>query len=151
LDDSWEFNLATEKQNYKQMKLRKRLEFKPEVATGSLNDIMFFLLLFFLLVATFANPNVIKLLLPKSSSNQTLDKKQITLSITKERNYFIDKEQIPFNKLEGSLKVIKQKINDVTIVLRTDNSLTIQDLIDVLAIGNKLQIKMILATEKRSS
>jgi biopolymer transport protein ExbD len=132
------------------MKLRKRLEFKPEVATGSLNDIMFFLLLFFLLVATFANPNVIKLLLPKSASNQTLDKKQITLSITKEKNYYIDKEQIPFNKLEGSLKAIKQKISDVTIVLRTDNSLTIQDLIDVLAIGNKLQIKMILATEKRA-
>jgi biopolymer transport protein ExbD len=132
------------------MKLRKRLEFKPEVATGSLNDIMFFLLLFFLLVATFANPNVIKLLLPKSASNQTIDKKQITLSITKEKNYFIDKDQIPFDKLEGSLKVIKQKINDVTIVLRTDNSLTIQDLIDVLAIGNKLQIKMILATEKRA-
>ncbi|MCL4481613.1 MAG: biopolymer transporter ExbD [Bacteroidetes bacterium] len=133
------------------MKLRKRLEFKPEVATGSLNDIMFFLLLFFLLVATFANPNVIKLLLPKSASNQTLDKKQITLSVTKEKNYYIDKEQVPFDKLEGSLKAIKQKINDVTIVLRTDNSLTIQDLIDVLAIGNKLQIKMILATEKRSS
>lgn len=132
------------------MKLRKRLEFKPEVATGSLNDIMFFLLLFFLLVATFANPNVIKLLLPKSASNQTLDKKQITLSITKEKNYFIDKDPIPFNKLEGSLKAIKQKISDVTIVLRTDNSLTIQDLIDVLAIGNKLQIKMILATEKRA-
>ncbi len=133
------------------MKLRKRLEFKPEVATGSLNDIMFFLLLFFLLVATFANPNVIKLLLPKSASNQTLDKKQITLSITREKNYFIDKEQVPFNKLEGALKVIKTKISDVTIVLRTDNSLTIQDLIDVLAIGNKLQIKMILATEKRGS
>ncbi len=133
------------------MKLRKRLEFKPEVATGSLNDIMFFLLLFFLLVATFANPNVIKLLLPKSASNQTLDKKQITLSITKEKNYFIDKEQVPFNKLEGALKVIKTRISDVTIVLRTDNSLTIQDLIDVLAIGNKLQIKMILATEKRRS
>jgi biopolymer transport protein ExbD len=132
------------------MKLRKRLEFKPEVATGSLNDIMFFLLLFFLLVATFANPNVIKLLLPKSASNQTIDKKQITLSITKEKNYYIDKEQIPFTKLEGSLKAIKQKISDVTIVLRTDNSLTIQDLIDVLAIGNKLQIKMILATEKRA-
>lgn len=132
------------------MKLRKRLEFKPEVATGSLNDIMFFLLLFFLLVATFANPNVIKLLLPKSASNQTIDKKQITLSITKEKNYFIDKDPIPFNKLEGSLKAIKQKMSDVTIVLRTDNTLTIQDLIDVLAIGNKLQIKMILATEKRA-
>jgi len=149
VDDKWEFHLPIEKQNNNQMKLRKRLEFKPEVATGSLNDIMFFLLLFFLLVATFANPNVIKLLLPKSASNQTLDKKQITLSITKEKNYYIDKEQVQFNKLEGSLKAIKQRISDVTIVLRTDNSLTIQDLIDVLAIGNKLQIKMILATEKR--
>jgi biopolymer transport protein ExbD len=133
------------------MKLRKRPEFKPEVATGSLNEIMFFLLLFFLLVEHFANPNLINLLLPKSASNQTLDKKQITLSITKEKNYYIDKEQIPFNKLEGQLKLIKQRIKDVTIVLRTDNSLTIQDLIDVLAIGNKLQIKMILATEKRGS
>ena len=90
-------------------------------------------------------------MLPKSASNQTLDKKQITLSITREKNYFIDKEQVPFNKLEGALKVIKTRISDVTIVLRTDNTLTIQDLIDVLAIGNKLQIKMILATEKRGS
>ena len=132
------------------MNIKSRFRRHPEVHTGALNDILFILLLFFLIVSTLANPNVIKLMLPKSSSNQTLDKKQITLSITKEKNYFIDKEQIPFNKLESTLKAIKLKISDVTIVLRTDNSLTIQDLIDVLAIGNKLQIKMILATEKRA-
>ena len=132
------------------MKLKKRLGFKPEVATGSLNDIMFFLLLFFLLVATFANPNVIKLLLPKASSNQSLDKKQITLSITKEKNYFIDKQPVPFPQLENELAQIKKKITDVTIVIRTESTLTIQDLVDVLEIGNKLQIKMILATQKKS-
>ena len=132
------------------MKLKKRLGFKPEVATGSLNDIMFFLLLFFLLVATFANPNVIKLMLPKASSNQTLDKKQITLSITKEKNFFIDSKPVPFPQLESELSQIKKKITDVTIVIRTENSLTIQDLVDVLEIGNKLQIKMILATQKKS-
>jgi len=132
------------------MKLKKRLGFKPEVATGSLNDIMFFLLLFFLLVATFANPNVIKLMLPKASSNQTLDKKQITLSITKEKNFFIDSKPVPFPQLESELSQIKKKIADVTIVIRTENSLTIQDLVDVLEIGNKLQIKMILATQKKS-
>jgi len=132
------------------MKLKKRLGFQPEVATGSLNDIMFFLLLFFLLVATFANPNVIKLLLPKASSSQTLDKKQITLSVTKEKNYFIDNKIVPFIQLEGELAKIKKSIPDVTIVLRTENSLTIQDLVDVLEIGNKLQIKMILATQKKS-
>jgi biopolymer transport protein ExbD len=132
------------------MKLKKRLGFQPEVATGSLNDIMFFLLLFFLLVATFANPNVIKLLLPKASSSQTLDKKQITLSVTKDKNYFIDDKIVPFSQLEGELGKIKKKINDVTIVLRTESTLTVQDLVDVLEIGNRLQIKMILATQKKS-
>ena len=132
------------------MKLKQRLGFKPEVATGSLNDIMFFLLLFFLLVATFANPNVIKLLLPKATSSQTLDKKQITLSITKEKHYYIDKKMVPFTQLENELAKIKKDISDVTIVLRTDNTLTVQDLVEVLEIGNKLQIKMILATQKKS-
>jgi len=133
------------------MKLKQRLGFKPEVATGSLNDIMFFLLLFFLLVATFANPNVIKLLLPKATSSQTLDKKQITLSITKDKHYYIDKKMVAFTQLESELSKIKKGISDVTIVLRTDNTLTVQDLVEVLEIGNKLQIKMILATQKKSS
>lgn len=133
------------------MKLKQRLGFKPEVATGSLNDIMFFLLLFFLLVATFANPNVIKLLLPKATSTQTLDKKQITLSVTKDKEYYIDKRMVAFTQLEGELAKIKRDITDVTIVLRTENSLTVQDLVEVLEIGNKLQIKMILATQKKSS
>jgi biopolymer transport protein ExbD len=132
------------------MKLKQHLGFKPEVATGSLNDIMFFLLLFFLLVATFANPNVIKLLLPKATSTQTLDKKQITLSVTKDKQYYIDKKMVAFTQLEGELSQIKKNIADVTIVLRTDNSLTVQDLVEVLEIGNKLQIKMILATQKKS-
>ncbi|MGE5412325.1 MAG: ExbD/TolR family protein [Clostridiales bacterium] len=132
------------------MKLKQHLGFKPEVATGSLNDIMFFLLLFFLLVATFANPNVIKLLLPKATSTQTLDKKQITLSVTKDKQYYIDKKMVAFTQLEGELAQIKKNIADVTIILRTDNSLTVQDLVEVLEIGNKLQIKMILATQKKS-
>jgi biopolymer transport protein ExbD len=132
------------------MKLKQHLGFKPEVATGSLNDIMFFLLLFFLLVATFANPNVIKLLLPKATSSQTLDKKQITLSVTKDKTYFIDKKMVAFTQLESELAQIKKNIADVTIVLRTDNTLTVQDLVEVLEIGNKLQIKMILATQKKA-
>ena len=132
------------------MKLKKRLDFNPEVATGSLNDIMFFLLLFFLLVATFANPNVIKLMLPKAHSNQTLSKKQITLSITSDKKYYIDKRFIPASMLESELAKIKASITDVTIVLRTDNTLTVQDLVDVLEIGSRLQVKMILATEKKT-
>jgi biopolymer transport protein ExbD len=57
---------------------------------------------------------------------------------------------VAFTQLEGELAQIKKNIADVTIILRTDNSLTVQDLVEDLEIGNKLQIKMILATQKKS-
>jgi biopolymer transport protein ExbD len=54
------------------MKLRRKKSFEAEVATSSLNDIMFFLLLFFLIISTIANPNVIKVLLPKALIKPTI-------------------------------------------------------------------------------
>lgn len=131
------------------MKIKHPSEFKAEVATASLNDIMFFLLLFFLIISTFANPNVIKLLLPKASSSQTITKKQVTLSVNKDKNYFIDRKAIPTESLEVELQKLATTIPDVTIVVRADHSLTIQDLVDILQIGSKLRIKMILATDKK--
>ena len=133
------------------MKLTRRPKFEAEVATSSLNDIMFFLLLFFLIVATFANPNVIKLMLPKAQSSQTVSKKQVSLSVTADKKYYIDKKAVEFSNLEAELSARQQQIPDLTIVLRTDASLTIQDLVDVLQLGNKLKVKMILATAKGAS
>lgn len=130
------------------MKIKRRHEFSAEVATASLNDIMFFLLLFFLIVATFANPNVIKLMLPKASSSQTVSKKQITLSITPEKRYFLDQTPVAPEDLELALTNKKKQIEDLTIVLRADYHLTIQDLVDVLEIGKRVDVKMILATQK---
>ncbi len=131
------------------MKIKRRHEFKPEVATASLNDIMFFLLLFFLIVATFANPHVIRLFLPKANSSQTVTKKQITLSITKRKLYYIDEKPVIYQDLESELAQIKSRLPDVTIVVRADATLSIQDLVDVLQIGSNQDIKMILATDKK--
>ena len=130
------------------MKIKRQHDFKAEVATASLNDIMFFLLLFFLIVATFANPNVIKLMLPKASSSQTLSKKQMTLSVTVDKKYFLDQVQVRPSDLELVITNKKKQFNDLTIVLRADQKLTIQDLVDVLEIGKRVDVKMILATEK---
>jgi biopolymer transport protein ExbD len=130
------------------MKIKRSHDFKAEVATASLNDIMFFLLLFFLIVATFANPNVIKLMLPKASSNQTVSKKQITLSVTIDKRYYLDDVLVAPADLELALTNKKKQINDLTIVLRADNHLSIQDLVDVLQVGKRVDVKMMLATEK---
>jgi len=130
------------------MKIKRRHTFKVEVATASLNDIMFFLLLFFLIVSTFANPHVIRLFLPKANSSQTIAKKQMTLSITRKKLYYLDDRPILYQDLQPELLSIKEKLPDVTIVVRADGGLTIQDLVDVLQVGTNLDIKMILATEK---
>lgn len=131
------------------MKLKRSLDDKVEVATASLNDIMFFLLLFFLIVATFANPNVIKLMLPKAKATQTISKKQITLSITSDKKYYIDTREVSLVGLETQLSAIKKGIPDVTVIVRASGDISVQDLVDVLQIGAQYGIKMILATQKQ--
>ena len=109
---------------------------------------MFFLLLFFLIVSALANPNVIKLLLPNSKSAQNLNKQQITISVTKDKSYFIDNRQIAFNDIESLLKSRISSLQEPTVILRLENSLTVQDLVDILEIGNRLKVKMVMATNK---
>jgi biopolymer transport protein ExbD len=132
------------------MNIKRKRHFKAEVSTSSLNDIMFFLLLFFLIVSSLANPNVIKLLLPNSKSAQNLNKQQITISITKDKKYYIDNRQINFNDIEPLLKSRMGKLQEPTVILRLESTLTVQDLVDVLEIGNRLQVKMVMATNKKT-
>ncbi len=132
------------------MNIKRKKYFKAEVSTSSLNDIMFFLLLFFLIVSSLANPNVIRLLLPNSRSAQGLNKQQITISITKDKQYYIDNRQISFSDIEPLLKSRIGTLNEPTVILRLESSLTIQDLVDVLEIGNRLNVKMLMATNKKS-
>ena len=131
------------------MNIKRKRHFKAEVSTSSLNDIMFFLLLFFLIVSSLANPNVIKLLLPNSKSAQNLNKQQISISITKDKKFFIDNRQITFSEIEPLLKSRIDSLQEPTVILRLESSLTVQDLVDVLEIGNRLQVKMLMATNKK--
>jgi biopolymer transport protein ExbD len=129
------------------MKLRRKKRFEAEVATSSLNDIMFFLLLFFLIISTIANPNVIKVLLPKSDKSQTLNKKQYALSVKENKEYYFERELIDPTNLEQVLKEKTAGVEDPTIVLRMDAKLNIQDLVDILSIGTRLKIRIVMATQ----
>ena len=128
--------------------LRKKKDFTAEVFTSSMNDIMFFLMLFFIITSTLLNPSMIKVSLPSSRSSQTLQKKEINLTMTKEKIYFVNNTQVTFNALEAQLKKEISLSPDAFIMLRFDNTLPIQDLVNVLSIGNKLNSKMIIATAK---
>jgi len=133
------------------MNIRRSKHFKPEVSTSSLNDILFFLLLFFLIVSTLANPNVIKVLLPKSKTAQEIDKQQVNLTVTEDRRYFIDQKEVLLSELEPKLQEHVRGIENPTVVLRFAKSLNIQDLVDVLEVGVRLNIKMVMATDKSNA
>jgi len=129
------------------MNLRKKNKIVAEVSTSSMNDIMFFLMLFFLIMSTLLNPNVIKLTLPNSRHSQVIHQKEITISVTKDLQYFINNKPIAFNMLESQLSGMLLNDKNATVILRCDNSLSVQDLVNMLEIGNKLKVKMILATK----
>jgi biopolymer transport protein ExbD len=132
------------------MNIRRNRHFKPEVSTSSLNDIMFFLLLFFLIVSTLSNPNVIKLLLPSSKAAQELNKQQITISVTEDKKYYIDNKQVSLQEIEPLLRSRIAAIKEPTVILRFAYNLQVQDLVDILEIGVKLKVKMVMATVKKS-
>jgi biopolymer transport protein ExbD len=108
---------------------------------------MFFLLLFFLIISTIANPNVIKVLLPKAEKSQTLNKKQFALSVKENKEYYFERELIDPTNLEQVLKEKTAGVEDPTIVLRMDAKLNIQDLVDILSIGTRLKIRIVMATQ----
>ena len=129
------------------MNLRNKNKFRPEISTSSMNDIMFFLMLFFLITSTLISPSIIKLTLPNSKFHQTIRKTEISISITKELKYYINNDQITFSSLESELIKRVKDVENVTVVIRCDSNIPVQELVNVLQVGNKLKIKMILATK----
>ena len=133
------------------MKIKRRHREGAEMSTESMNDIMFFLLLFFLIISTLANPSVLKLTLPSSKPGVQMQKQQVTVEVDANHQYIINKTAISFTDLENALKYEIDKVkatgNDPTVVLKFDNTLTIQDLADVMQIGYSLGVKMVLATK----
>jgi biopolymer transport protein ExbD len=126
----------------------RRSKHGAEVHTSALNDIMFFLMLFFLLASAVSNPQVVKLLLPRSSAGeQSVAKRTITVSITNDLKYFLDKREISYDQLRSTLEGQINPGEELTIMLYADSTVPIQNVISVMDIAHKLRIKMFLATE----
>lgn len=113
---------------------------------ASLTDIIFLLLIFFMLTSTLVSPNALKLLLP-SSNSQTLAKQTISVSITDELLYYVNKQQVGLGELASLISRKLQKDKDPTLVLNAAKSVPIENVVKVMDIANDLKIKMILATK----
>ena len=128
------------------MNIRRKSRLNAEISASSLTDIMFFLMLFFLITSTLVSPNVIKLLLPNAVSGKSIAKKNVTLSVNEELSYFIDNKPVLYSNIESELQEVTFG-TESTIILKVDQTVPVQNLVDLLDIGNRLKIKMVLATQ----
>ncbi len=134
------------------MKIERTRRPSAEVYTASLNDIMFFLMLFFLIISTMVTPMAIRVMLPKSStSKQVTAKENINLSVTREGRYYINDSEVPFEAIEPELQRMTAGLAEEerpNVLLQADLSLDLQSVVRVIDIGNRTGLKMILFTEK---
>ena len=122
------------------MSLRKK--FKSEAAdldTGPLNDILFILMFFFLIISTLANPNVIKMSNPKAKSD-TKAKQSVIVSIDKDKNIYVGQKKIIFDSLEPALRR-NIKIGDSikpAVVVNADSLVSWGDIVKIMQVAKKL-------------
>lgn len=133
------------------MNLRSERKQAFEIFSNSFSDIMFFLMLFFLIASTMITPGTIKLMLPQVNQTQSMNKppKEIAISITKDLKYFINNKQVQFSEIEPGLLKEKKENSEVHAIVRCDNAIAVQSLIDVMQIGSKVNVKMVLATARK--
>ena len=137
------------------MNLSRRHRLTSHVETGAMNDIMFFLMLFFLIASTLVNPNIIKLLLPSAKSSTQVMKQPITISVDEAGQYFVNKKPVAPEGVEPALVALigpaTPTTQQPTVVLRVDASLNVQKLVNILEIGNRLKLKMVMATQAQQA
>ena len=130
------------------MNFRNRLRSHPEVHTGALNDILFILLLFFLIVSTLANPNVIKVSNPKAKSD-TRSKQTVVITVDKDQNIYLSQRKINMGELETELKAFlsKDTTTKASVVINGDSTSHLGTAIKVMQIIKKLGATPVMAVD----
>ena len=128
------------------MALRSKNKVTPNFNMSSMTDIVFLLLIFFMLTSTLVSPNALKLLLPNSKS-KTLEKQTISISIDKNINFYIDENQVDINELETRLINILSSELEPAIILHSDKSVEIEHVVKVMDIAYRNNYKIVLATD----
>ncbi len=136
------------------MAIRSRNKVEPTFNSSSMSDLVFLLLIFFMLTSTLVAPNAIKLMLP-SSSSKTMAKQTVTVYINEKIQYFIDEDQIEESQLTDLINAKIGNDTQATVVLRSDKTVPVQYVVNVIDAVNEINNatgnnhKVILATSRK--
>ena len=128
------------------MKLKGRNKISPEFSMASMTDIVFLLLVFFMLTSN--APNALDLLLPKAKGKST-NTQNVSVTINKDLNYFVNNQQINKEYIEIELRKALEGQDKPTIILRAEESVAIKEAVNVMDIANRNNYKVILAVRPK--
>lgn len=130
------------------MNFRGRNKVTPEFNMSSMTDIVFLLLIFFMIASTLVTTSAIDILLPKASG-KTENKKSVAVSIKKDLTYYIDQKRIGESVLENELLAALSSQEKPTIILRAEKSVPVENVVKVMDIANRNKFKVILAVKPK--
>jgi len=130
------------------MSLKSQNKINPNFSMSSMTDIVFLLLIFFMLTSTLVTTNALDIVLP-SSSAQPLKQQTISISITEDLRYFIDKESVERSFVEYKIKesMNSNSFNESTIVLRAAKSIPVEYVVEIIDLAYRNNYKIVLATQ----
>jgi len=127
------------------MPLRSRNKVEVNYSVSGMTDIIFLLLLFFMLTSTLINSNALNLMLPRSN-NQVQAKPMTTVSITKDMVFYVDRKQVDIQQLETVIKGKMTNRKEPVISINADRSVPIEHIVTIMNIARRNNYKVILAT-----
>ena len=130
------------------MDIRGRNKINPNFNMSSMTDIVFLLLIFFMITSTLVTTSALDILLPKASG-KTENRKSTSVTITKSLVYYIDNKQIKESNLEQSLLALLTGKESPTIVLRAEEGVPIEKAVKIMDIANRNRYKVILAVRPK--
>ncbi|MDO6598256.1 biopolymer transporter ExbD [Oceanihabitans sp. 2_MG-2023] len=130
------------------MNLRGRNKVTPEFNMSSMTDIVFLLLIFFMIASTLVSAEAIDLLLPKSSS-KTTQTKNVSVSVDKDVNYYVDMKKVSKDNLEAEVIAKVGETDTPTITIRSDQDVEMKHVVFIMDIANRNKIKSTLAVKSQ--
>ncbi len=135
------------------MAIRSRNKISTEFSTSTMSDLVFLLLIFFMITSTLISPNALKLLLPRSNNQVQATKPITTISITADLQYFVETENVVLENIESVLQqklgIVTDPENAPTISLHADRSVPIEYVVEIMNIAKNNKYKLILATQPK--
>jgi biopolymer transport protein ExbD len=133
------------------MNIRSKAHRQPMAHTSALNDILFILLLFFLIISTLANPNVIKLVNPKANSD-TKAKQTIVISVDSKQQFYAGTHPVVADSLQSIIAAAVSKSQDAepTVVINADKQATADNVVAVMRAAHALNLRTVLAVENNN-